>query len=81
VKELQTALNADYVVLGGGNVKKIKALPPKTRWGSNGNAFIGGYRLWTCGPRNKVRKAAFSQVGTNPTEGPNHIPPPWCSSA
>ncbi len=47
VKELQTALNADYVVLGGGNVKKIKTLPPKTRLGANGNAFIGGYRLWS----------------------------------
>jgi hypothetical protein len=47
VVELQTALDADYVVLGGGNVKKIKALLPKTRLGSNGNAFIGGYRLWT----------------------------------
>jgi hypothetical protein len=40
-------VNADYVVLGGGNVKKIKTLPPKTRLGANGNAFIGGYRLWS----------------------------------
>ena len=47
VEELQTALNADYVVLGGGNVTKIKTLPPKTRLGANGNAFIGGYRLWS----------------------------------
>ena len=47
VEELKTALNADYVVLGGGNVKKIKTLPPKTRLGANGNAFIGGYRLWS----------------------------------
>jgi polyphosphate glucokinase len=47
VEELLTALNADYVVLGGGNVKKIKKLPPKTRLGANGNAFIGGYRLWS----------------------------------
>src|SRR5579862_8846131 len=47
VEELQTALNTDYVVLGGGNVKKIKTLPPKTRLGANGNAFIGGYRLWS----------------------------------
>jgi polyphosphate glucokinase len=46
VEELQTALNPDYVLLGGGNVKKIKTLPPKTRLGTNGNAFIGGYRLW-----------------------------------
>jgi polyphosphate glucokinase len=47
VNELRTALNADYVVLGGGNVKKIKTLPPKARRGANGNAFIGGYRLWS----------------------------------
>jgi hypothetical protein len=47
VEELQTALNADYVVLGGRNMKKIKTLPPKTRLGANGNAFIGGYRLWS----------------------------------
>ncbi|MFI5071385.1 MAG: ROK family protein, partial [Terriglobales bacterium] len=47
VEELQAALNPDYVVLGGGNVKEIKTLPPKTRLGANGNAFIGGYRLWS----------------------------------
>ena len=34
-------------VLGGGNVKKIKTLPAKTRLGTNGNAFVGGYRLWS----------------------------------
>jgi polyphosphate glucokinase len=45
-KELQSALNADYVVLGGGNVKEIKTMPPETRMGANGDAFIGGYRLW-----------------------------------
>jgi polyphosphate glucokinase len=47
VEELKAALNADYVVLGGGNVKKMKTLPSKTRLGANGNAFIGGYRLWS----------------------------------
>jgi polyphosphate glucokinase len=47
VKELKAALDADYVVLGGGNVKKMKTLPAKTRLGANGNAFIGGYRLWS----------------------------------
>jgi predicted NBD/HSP70 family sugar kinase len=46
VEELKTALNADYVVLGGGNAKEIKKLPPKTRLGNNANAFLGGYRLW-----------------------------------
>jgi polyphosphate glucokinase len=46
VKELTAALAPDYVVLGGGNAKKLKKLPPKARLGSNGNAFAGGYRLW-----------------------------------
>jgi polyphosphate glucokinase len=47
VQELQAALNADYVVLGGGNAAKIKKLPPKARLGNNANAFLGGYRLWS----------------------------------
>lgn len=47
VDELRNALNADYVILGGGNVKKMKTLPPKTRLGANENAFKGGYRLWS----------------------------------
>jgi polyphosphate glucokinase len=43
---LKTALEADYVVLGGGNSRKLKALPPGSRLGSNDNAFVGGFRLW-----------------------------------
>jgi polyphosphate glucokinase len=46
VNRLQHALVADYVVLGGGNVKKLDELPPGCRAGSNANAFIGGVRLW-----------------------------------
>ena len=46
VKKLKTALGADYVVLGGGNSKKLKNLPPGTRLGSNENAFLGGFRMW-----------------------------------
>jgi polyphosphate glucokinase len=34
------------VVLGGGNVKKLKDLPPGCRRGDNSNAFLGGFRLW-----------------------------------
>jgi polyphosphate glucokinase len=59
VEELQSALEADYVVLGGGNAKKIKTLPPKTRLGANGNAFIGGYRLWS------LKKAVADNVFVN----------------
>jgi polyphosphate glucokinase len=46
VVELREALEADYVVLGGGNAKKLKKLPDKTSLGSNANAFVGGVRLW-----------------------------------
>jgi predicted NBD/HSP70 family sugar kinase len=47
VEELRGAMNADYVVLGGGNSAKVKNLPPKTRLGKNENAFRGGFRLWS----------------------------------
>lgn len=46
VKILKDALSADYVVLGGGNAKKLKVVPPGAQLGSNGNAFIGGFRMW-----------------------------------
>jgi polyphosphate glucokinase len=45
-KKLKAALEADYVVLGGGNVKQLKKLPPGTRLGNNLNAFRGGFRMW-----------------------------------
>jgi polyphosphate glucokinase len=46
VQELKAAMEPDYVVLGGGNAKKLKKLPPNTRLGNNRNAFLGGFRLW-----------------------------------
>jgi len=46
VTQLRQALQADDVVLGGGNVKKLTALPIGVRLGSNNNAFIGGFRMW-----------------------------------
>jgi polyphosphate glucokinase len=46
VGQLQAALQAEYVVLGGGNARLIEKLPPDTRLGDNANAFRGGYRLW-----------------------------------
>jgi polyphosphate glucokinase len=46
VKALKAALVADYVVLGGGNAKVLKELPPGSRLGDNANAFRGGFRLW-----------------------------------
>jgi polyphosphate glucokinase len=46
VKLLQDALLPEYVVLGGGNVKKLDELPPNCRAGDNSNAFLGGARVW-----------------------------------
>jgi polyphosphate glucokinase len=45
-KILKTSLGADYVVLGGGNSKKLKELPAGAQLGANENAFLGGLRLW-----------------------------------
>jgi polyphosphate glucokinase len=46
VAELTAAMEPDYVVLGGGNAKALKELPPNCRLGDNDNAFIGGFRMW-----------------------------------
>jgi polyphosphate glucokinase len=46
VEGLKAALEATDVVLGGGNVKKLKELPKGCRAGDNANAFLGGFRLW-----------------------------------
>jgi predicted NBD/HSP70 family sugar kinase len=44
--QLKKSLIADYVVLGGGNAKKLDALPEGIERGHNRNAFLGGTRLW-----------------------------------
>ena len=46
VTRLKAALEADDVVIGGGNAKLLRSLPRGVRRGENANAFIGGYRLW-----------------------------------
>jgi polyphosphate glucokinase len=46
VERLVPALQLDDLVLGGGNVKKLKKMPKGCRAGDNANAFIGGFRLW-----------------------------------
>jgi polyphosphate glucokinase len=43
---LIAALEPDDVVIGGGNLRLLKKLPPGCRAGDNANAFIGGFRLW-----------------------------------
>jgi polyphosphate glucokinase len=46
VSRLISALEPDAVVIGGGNAKKLKDLPPGCSAGDNTNAFLGGFRLW-----------------------------------
>ncbi len=48
-EKLKAALEADYVVLGGGNARLLKKLPPGARLGKNENAIKGGLRLWEQG--------------------------------
>ncbi len=53
VTRLAAAMQPDTVVIGGGNVKKLKTLPPGCRTGLNANAFRGGFRLWAHAPAAK----------------------------
>ncbi len=46
IDRLKTALEAEYVVLGGGNARLIEKWPDTVKPGSNANAFLGGFRLW-----------------------------------
>jgi polyphosphate glucokinase len=50
---LSTALETRDVVIGGGNAKRLGTLPRGVRVGSNAHAFIGGYRLWKTGRRER----------------------------
>ena len=58
---LRAAMVADDVVIGGGNAKKLKELPPGARLGENANAFLGGFRLWDeagAEPRGRARRVS-----------------------
>lgn len=54
--QLKKSLIADYVVLGGGNAKKLDALPEGVELGHNRNAFLGGTRLWQIDSRTRRPK-------------------------
>jgi polyphosphate glucokinase len=58
VSRLVAALEPEEVVLGGGNVKRLKKLPPRCRAGDNANAFLGGFRLWQ---KTSVRNSSNSE--------------------
>lgn len=56
VSQLKKSVVADYVVLGGGNVKKLDRLPHGVERGYNRNAFLGGKRLWEIDRRTRDSK-------------------------
>jgi len=70
INRLKAALVCDYVLLGGGNAKLMKYLPPHVILGDNSNAVTGGIRLWQSSDERKV--AGGSQFMTGPvSEGAN----------
>jgi len=77
VKQLVAALEPDDVVLGGGNIHKLKVLPPGCRPGDNDNAFLGGFRLWqdvgpqrsSTGKHRRIRNRTGTQVGARKKTG------------
>jgi polyphosphate glucokinase len=58
VARLTAALEPDDVVLGGGNVRRLKELPSGCRAGENADAFVGGFRLWEAAAGEYSRPAA-----------------------
>ena len=57
VECLAAALQPEDVVLGRGNAKKLKKLPPLCRLGDNANAFQGGFRMWEGPPKGKITRS------------------------
>jgi hypothetical protein len=56
VAQLKRSFIADYVVLGGGNVRLFDRLPEGVERGDNRNAFRGGVRLWELDERTGHKK-------------------------
>jgi polyphosphate glucokinase len=54
VARLSEALEPEYVVLGGGNAKRLSELPPNCRLGDNDNAYAGGLLLWAEDPPARI---------------------------
>ena len=59
VAQLKTALQADYVVLGGGHAKRLTTLPPETFPGDNTHAREGGFRMW----QSEKQRKSLAAVG------------------
>ena len=73
---LKHGLQADYVMLGGGQAKHLKGVPPGARLGSNANAMSGGVKVWERAarrspevgrPRRRRAQTAARPSGTEPS--------------
>ena len=73
------ALEPEYVVLGGGNVKRLEKLPEKVRLGRNEDAFLGGFRLWVDTPAGASPSTRSTRARAG--DGPASRPPPRLRSA
>jgi polyphosphate glucokinase len=62
IARLIAALEPDDVVLGGGNTRLLKKLPPLCRTGSNDNAFPGGFRLWESDDKSRRAPAPLADA-------------------
>jgi polyphosphate glucokinase len=65
VARLIAALEPEDVILGGGNVKRLKELPPGCRAGDNANAFVGGFRLWQKTSRHNLSTSAKTRLDSH----------------
>ena len=63
VRSVAAAFVVDEVVLGGGNARRLKDLPPRARLGSNALAIVGGVRLWQEQPRAGQSRFAAARRG------------------
>jgi hypothetical protein len=72
IELLKHGLQADYVMLGGGQTKKLKSLPPGVRVGNNSHAILGGIRLW----EPTVSEATNPATAKPPASAGKPSPPP-----
>ncbi|HVZ87140.1 MAG TPA: ROK family protein [Polyangia bacterium] len=63
VQRLTLAVNADDLVLGGGNAKFLKQLPAGARLGTNADAVKGGRRLWVPDRTTRRTAEAIAPIG------------------
>lgn len=61
VEKLSSVLQTDYVVIGGGNARRLKRLPKNARLGNNDFAFIGGFRMWRNDAHSRVAGTRAAQ--------------------